>query len=212
MTNPNKFGLMTDPPKSGLDGRHRDADGMISRKHGNTLISTLRQIYPGFAPGEKGESRLIDVLHRVDERSLSKLIKDVDKAQHAPGYVPNDRYTQEDWNEVSDHPESTDEELAQAKPFAEVFPDFYKSIIAKRGNQKAPTKIPTSIRLAPDVLAALRATGPGWQTLVSEILRVALQPIGKRAKPAHAKTRSAVRRGKHRIIKAGARKPPLSAL
>jgi hypothetical protein len=29
----------------GLDGRHRDADGEISKKHGNTLISTLRAKY-----------------------------------------------------------------------------------------------------------------------------------------------------------------------
>ena len=28
-----------------LDGRHRDKNGEISRKHGNTLISTLRQTY-----------------------------------------------------------------------------------------------------------------------------------------------------------------------
>lgn len=29
----------------GLDGRHRDRDGEISRTHGNTLISTLRGTY-----------------------------------------------------------------------------------------------------------------------------------------------------------------------
>jgi hypothetical protein len=35
----------------GLDDRHRDKDGEISRKHGNTLISTLRQNYgANFAP------------------------------------------------------------------------------------------------------------------------------------------------------------------
>jgi hypothetical protein len=27
----------------GLDNRHRDKNGEISKKHGNTLISTLRQ-------------------------------------------------------------------------------------------------------------------------------------------------------------------------
>ncbi len=35
----------------GLDHRHRDKDGTIARKHGNTLISTLRQTYgQRFAP------------------------------------------------------------------------------------------------------------------------------------------------------------------
>jgi hypothetical protein len=29
----------------GLDGRHRDKNGEISKKHGNTLVSTLRKIY-----------------------------------------------------------------------------------------------------------------------------------------------------------------------
>jgi hypothetical protein len=31
------------PAQPGLDGRHRDADGEISKKHGNTLIMTLRE-------------------------------------------------------------------------------------------------------------------------------------------------------------------------
>ena len=34
----------------GLDQRHRDKNGEIDKKHGNTLISTLRQTYgPNFA-------------------------------------------------------------------------------------------------------------------------------------------------------------------
>ena len=38
--------------KPSLDGRHRDKNGEISHKHGNTLIRTLRKIYgPGFAAG-----------------------------------------------------------------------------------------------------------------------------------------------------------------
>jgi hypothetical protein len=38
--------------KAGLDNRHRNHDGEISNKHGNTLIGTLRKIYgQGFAAG-----------------------------------------------------------------------------------------------------------------------------------------------------------------
>ena len=33
----------------GLDDRHRDKDGRISRKHGNTLIQTLRETYGMFS-------------------------------------------------------------------------------------------------------------------------------------------------------------------
>lgn len=29
--------------KTGLDGRHRDVDGQISEKHGNTTVATLRE-------------------------------------------------------------------------------------------------------------------------------------------------------------------------
>lgn len=61
----------------GLDGRHRDADGEISKKHGNTLIMTLRETYgKDFASGFAGMTRLRDVLKHLDEPSLSKLIED----------------------------------------------------------------------------------------------------------------------------------------
>ena len=56
------------PKNVGLDGRHRDKNGEISKKHGNTLISTLRQTYgTGFAPGRSGDEKLKDVLHDLDE-------------------------------------------------------------------------------------------------------------------------------------------------
>ena len=43
----------------GLAGRHRDKNGQIARKHGNALVSTLRQTYgPGFAPGIEGHAKL----------------------------------------------------------------------------------------------------------------------------------------------------------
>jgi hypothetical protein len=60
----------------GLDHRHRDANGEISRKHGNTLISTLRQTYgPNFAPGQPGHMKLSQLLHVMDEPSLSRLCR-----------------------------------------------------------------------------------------------------------------------------------------
>jgi hypothetical protein len=36
-----------------IDDRHRDKNGELSRKHGNTLVGTLRKIYGAtFAAGE----------------------------------------------------------------------------------------------------------------------------------------------------------------
>lgn len=67
-----------------------------------------------------------------------------------------------------------DEELAKARPFAEVFPALAESIRRTRGPQKAPRKVSTTLRLSPDVLAKWRATGPGWQSRMDEALRAAL--------------------------------------
>jgi hypothetical protein len=64
----------------GLDNRHRDKNGEISRKHGNTLISTLRRTYgANFAPAESPDAKLGDVLHRLDEPSLRHLVNDLAK-------------------------------------------------------------------------------------------------------------------------------------
>ena len=63
----------------GLDGRHRDKNGQISRKHGNTLVSTLRRIYGAkFAEGYDSHEKLENVLNKLKEPSLSQLRKDHD--------------------------------------------------------------------------------------------------------------------------------------
>ena len=54
-------------PESALLSRHRDKNGEISKKHGNTLISTLRKTYgPHFAKGCADDEKLSDVLHKLD--------------------------------------------------------------------------------------------------------------------------------------------------
>ena len=60
----------------GLDGRHRDADGRISAKHGNTRVDTLRQTYGSdFASGIRGDAHLQTVLNGAGKPSLSQLVK-----------------------------------------------------------------------------------------------------------------------------------------
>ena len=44
-----------------------------------------------------------------------------------------------------------------------------------RGPQKAPLKVPTTIRFDADVLAELKASGKGWQTRVNDAMRDALK-------------------------------------
>jgi hypothetical protein len=68
----------------GLDNRHRDKDGEISRKHGNTLVRTLRRIYgANFAHGFKDTDTLAHVLQSDPAHSsLTQLRND-----HAAGVL-----------------------------------------------------------------------------------------------------------------------------
>jgi uncharacterized protein (DUF4415 family) len=82
-------------------------------------------------------------------------------------------YTQEDWDEV-DSPELTDEQLAQGRPFAEVFPDLMESIRRARGRPALSNpKRHVSLRLDPDVIDKFKATGKGWQGRINEVLKQA---------------------------------------
>ena len=63
--------------KPGLDNRHRNHDGEISGKHGDTLIRTLRKVYGrGFAAGYPDTEKLSEVLLNLNETSLSQLRRD----------------------------------------------------------------------------------------------------------------------------------------
>jgi hypothetical protein len=67
----------------GLDQRHRDKDGTIARKHGNTLIGTLRRTYgENFAGGIADTEKLSDVLHRLDDQSLAQLVRGTPDVLH----------------------------------------------------------------------------------------------------------------------------------
>ena len=60
----------------GLDKRHRDKDGEISRKKRNTLVRTLRREYgEDFAKGYRPDATLGSVLTREKVNSLHDLLK-----------------------------------------------------------------------------------------------------------------------------------------
>lgn len=66
----------------GLHGLHRDKNGELSKKHGNTLVRTLRKVYgQHFAEGCAPEEKLSDVLHKLNEPSLSKLVHDHERGK-----------------------------------------------------------------------------------------------------------------------------------
>lgn len=94
--------------------------------------------------------------------------------KHAERFVPGQGYTQEDWDDVCDNPEWTEEDFARARPFAEVFPELAESFRRSRGRPPAqsPKKL-VSLRIDRDVLEHFRASGPGWQTRINKALREA---------------------------------------
>ena len=62
--------------KVGLDGRHRDKRGGISKKHGNTKIGTLRKEYgPGFAKGRRSDMMLKNLLAETKTTSLHEYLR-----------------------------------------------------------------------------------------------------------------------------------------
>lgn len=87
----------------------------------------------------------------------------------------NKRATQKSWVDPDDAPELTD-------AFFENADEYRGSTLVKRGRgrpKSAHTKVAVKLRLDPDVLEALRATGDGWQTRVNETLRANLALAGK---------------------------------
>jgi len=84
-------------------------------------------------------------------------------------------YGKRDLRDVSDTPELTAADVAQARPFAEAFPDLAVSMRKGRGPNKVPTKKLVSLRLSPDVIAYFKATGAGWQSRIDETLRKAVK-------------------------------------
>jgi len=85
-------------------------------------------------------------------------------------FKPGQGYSKKDWDNV-ESPELTAEQLAKAKPFAEVFPELAASIRRGRGPNKAPTKTLVSLRLSGKVIDAYKAKGPGWQSRIDMDLR-----------------------------------------
>lgn len=71
---------------------------------------------------------------------------------------------------ADDNPQWTARDIKNAKPFSGLPADL-RAKLGKRGPQKAPPKVSTTIRLSPDVMQAFRAGGDGWQTRIDAALK-----------------------------------------
>ena len=77
-----------------------------------------------------------------------------------------------------DNPEWTAQEIARARPASEVLPKLFgasasKVMLKPRGRPPAEVVKDRciTIRLSPDVTAAFRASGDGWQTRIDAALK-----------------------------------------
>ena len=79
--------------------------------------------------------------------------------------------------DFDENPVWTDEMFARARPAAEVHGEEFAALLVRpRGRPAKPAeelKQKVNLRLSPEVLAALRSTGAGWQRRADEALRKA---------------------------------------
>jgi uncharacterized protein (DUF4415 family) len=74
-----------------------------------------------------------------------------------------------------DNPEWTEADFARAKPLAEVLPELAAEARRSPGRPRAENpKEAVSLRLDPDVLAAYKNLGKGWQVRINEVLRAGM--------------------------------------
>lgn len=66
-------------------------------------------------------------------------------------------------------------DFRNARPPSELPDGVLDAFPRTRGPQKAPRKVPISIRLSPEVVAHFRATGDGWQSRIDEVLKEAIK-------------------------------------
>lgn len=80
-----------------------------------------------------------------------------------------------------------DEDLRLFRPAKEVLPpELYENLIRKpgqRGPGKKPAKMLVTLRVEPEVVAAYRATGRGWQTRMTAAIKQGIGvPAGRTRK------------------------------
>ncbi|NNM75276.1 BrnA antitoxin family protein [Enterovirga aerilata] len=74
-----------------------------------------------------------------------------------------------------DAPELSDAELAEMRPARDALPpELYAALTQRKPGQRGPGKkpamVPVTVRLAPDVVAAFKATGENWQKLMRDAI------------------------------------------
>ena len=95
---------------------------------------------------------------------------------------PDDRHGEDEDRRITeaarsdpDNPPLSDEELDRLARTPPGPPPEIRRMMRRRGPQKAPRKIPVTLRLAPDLAESYRLGEPGFTARVEEALRRAAQ-------------------------------------
>lgn len=80
--------------------------------------------------------------------------------------------------DLDENPEWTAEDFARARPADEVHGELIAAAMVRKpgrpvGYRKPNAKQAVTLRLDPEVIEALRATGPGWGSRANDALRKA---------------------------------------
>ncbi|QMT30624.1 BrnA antitoxin family protein [Alysiella filiformis] len=81
-------------------------------------------------------------------------------------------------DDMGEVPELSRQDLTHFRPIKEVMSPEFMAMLHQhseqqrktRGKQKMPTKQMVTLRLSPEVIAAFKADGKGWQTRINEVL------------------------------------------
>ena len=123
-------------------------------------------------------------------------LKPMERLQLATRILKDLRPAQSEQVDYSE--EWTEEDFSRARPALDVLPKQVVEAIRRyrgqRGPQRTPTKELISLRVDRDVVAAYRATGPGWQAKANEALRAYAKGagLGSRARTRRRRIRRTV--------------------
>jgi uncharacterized protein (DUF4415 family) len=104
------------------------------------------------------------------------------------------RATRRVWLDADDAPEWTKEQFDRAEIAVggKVASPAQGTLTRPRGRpKKADAKVHIHIRLSPQVLGHFRASGPGWQTRIDEVLRKWVKRHGQDSRPPTRRSRVA---------------------
>ncbi|MGY2050187.1 BrnA antitoxin family protein [Methylobacterium sp. JK268] len=76
------------------------------------------------------------------------------------------------------NPDLTDDRLARLRPASEILPPAQYEALSRREPLAAVgSLVSMTLRVDPDALAAFRATGPGWQARMNDVLKRAAKDL-----------------------------------